>query len=133
MDLIISSVLVQQMLLEAEASPGREVCGLLLGKGRQVIAILPTYNVARDPDKEFEVDPAQLISAHKNERAGGPKVIGHYHSHPNGLSEPSKTDQAMIRSAGEIWIIVANKQARAFAASDDKASFAEIAFNTLES
>jgi desampylase len=64
-------------------------------------------NVADTPATRFEIDPAALIAAHKAERAGGPRVIGHYHSHPNAACAPSEADRAEAHDAGQYWLIVA--------------------------
>ena len=89
---ITSAVLEQiRALCVAESN---EVCGLLLGAGRRIDAILPAANVASDPSRHFELDPVTLIAAHRAARAGGPAVIGHYHSHPSGVAAPSPTDAA---------------------------------------
>lgn len=125
--------LIDEMLAEADASPQREICGLLLGEGRTVSTIQPCTNVASDPAQAFEIDPAQLIAAHRTARAGGQAVIGHYHSHPNGRVEPSDCDRAMIGAAGEIWIIIASGSSRAFVTNPDQASFTELTLNGLES
>lgn len=92
----------------ARASP-REACGLLLGAiggGGRVVAAFPCANVAPDPARHFEIDPAALIAAHRAARADGPPLLGYYHSHPTGRAEPSPTDRAMASGDGRIWAIV---------------------------
>ena len=56
------------MMAEASSSPTHEVCGLLFGVGLQVLEIEPAANVADDPARRFEVDPAALIAAHRRGR-----------------------------------------------------------------
>lgn len=89
-----------------------EVCGLLLGRDRRIEAIGPAANVAPDPARHFELDPAVLIAAHRAARAGGLPVIGHYHSHPSGIAWPSATDAACASPDGSAWLIVAGEAAR---------------------
>ncbi|WP_298194720.1 M67 family metallopeptidase [Novosphingobium sp.] len=84
-----------------------EACGLLLGTGSHIAAAIPTANVHPDPARHFEIDPAALIAAHKAAREGGPKLIGYFHSHPNGLARPSATDAASASGDGRIWAIAA--------------------------
>ncbi len=93
---------------QAAAAGDEECCGLLLGDRESgvVSALLAARNVAADPRRCFEVDPAVLLAAYRNARGGGPDVIGHYHSHPFGIAMPSTTDAAMAAGAGEIWLIV---------------------------
>ncbi|WP_404713584.1 M67 family metallopeptidase [Sphingomonas sp. MMS24-J13] len=111
----IPQILIDHILAEAAASPDREVCGLLLGTDRRVQRIVPTGNVAADPSRAFEIDPAALFAALRAERRGGAGVIGHYHSHPNGRAEPSPCDLAAAEP-GKIWIIIGNGVARAWLA-----------------
>lgn len=120
MGLVISSALLARIVAEAAASAG-EVCGLLLGASgdASIDAILPCRNVAADPSRHFEIDPAMLIAAHRAARGGGPAIIGHYHSHPSGTPVPSATDAAAVCTDGLIWIIVAGAEVRAWRAVRD--------------
>ena len=103
------------ILAHARAS-GVEVCGLLLGAGTRVSRVVPCANVATDPARFFEIDPAALIAAHRAARGGGPKVIGHYHSHPSGVAEPSPRDAAEAAPDGAVWIVVAGDRLTAWRA-----------------
>ncbi|WP_312489952.1 M67 family metallopeptidase [Sphingomonas sp.] len=106
MTLTISSEALDFLLITAAASPDREVCGLLLGEEDRIVAVVPCANVSPEPWHRFEIDPAALIAAHRVSRGGGPAVIGHYHSHPTGLAEPSPRDAADAAPDGTIWLIV---------------------------
>lgn len=90
----------------AEAVPD-EACGLLLGRASHVDAAVRTANVHPEPRHRFEIDPAALIAAHKAARAGGPALLGYWHSHPRGQPEPSATDRAAASGDGRIWAIAA--------------------------
>ncbi|MDG5750062.1 M67 family metallopeptidase [Qipengyuania sp. XHP0211] len=103
----ISSALLDQLLAEAEASHPNECCGILLGEGERIGAILPAANVHPDPATHFEIDPQTLIDAHRAGRLGGPQIVGYYHSHPNGGADPSATDAAMAPGDGMVCAIVA--------------------------
>ena len=107
MDLELTSGVEATLLAEAAAAHPHECCGLLLGQGMRVREIRPATNVHAQPERHFEIDPAALIAAHREARAGGLQVLGYYHSHPNGLGEPSPTDRASASSDGRIWAIVA--------------------------
>jgi proteasome lid subunit RPN8/RPN11 len=69
-------------------------------------ALLPAANISADPATRFEIDPAVLIKAHKAARDGSPKIIGCYHSHPNGSAEPSMRD-AEAAENGSVWVVIA--------------------------
>lgn len=97
----------------------RECCGILLGAGDRIEVIRPAANVHPHPARHFEIDPQALVDAHRAARQGGPQVLGYYHSHPNGLAEPSATDRAMAHRAGEIWAIVADGAVSLWRDGDD--------------
>ena len=103
----ISTELVAQIAAEAAASPGVEVCGLLLGRGETVEEVRSCRNVAADPSCRFEIDPAALLAAFRTARGGGRAVLGCYHSHPTGPAEPSWADASDAEANGWVWIIVA--------------------------
>ena len=137
----ISRGVLQRILAHAAREPEWEVCGLLFtspqpfalssSKGRpsldpemregtglrqarpeRIESIRETTNVSPNPADSFEIDPAALFAALRAERTGGPRLIGHYHSHPNGLSTPSACDAMMATSPGRLWLIVASGEAR---------------------
>lgn len=99
-------VLADLMQAARDAYPC-EACGLLFGTGSEIQTAVPTANVAADPARHFEIDPAALIAATRAARQGGPQVVGYFHSHPNGLARPSATDAASAARDGKVWVIVA--------------------------
>ena len=111
MALIVARGVIEALLAEAARHHPEECCGLLLGE-RGIEAILPAANVAADPLRRFEIDPAALIAAHKAARAGGPTMAGYYHSHPAGPAAPSATDRAAASGDGRVWAIVGRGEAR---------------------
>jgi proteasome lid subunit RPN8/RPN11 len=113
------------------AGSGVEICGLLFGDDVLIDAFAPAANVAPDPRRHFEIDPATLIAAHRAARSGGPGVAGYYHSHPSGVAEPSATDIASAVADGALWLILAAGGARlwvAEAGEDGGTAFRERAF-----
>ena len=92
---------------EAERAYPLECCGLLVGGPGRIDAIRPAANIAADPARRFEVDPAALIAAYKAQRAGGPLLLGCYHSHPGGDPEPSAEDARQAEGGGQFWLVTA--------------------------
>ena len=107
MDLCVTSEAVEAIRSEAARADPRECCGILLGSRNRIERILPATNVHHAPATHFEIDPQTLIDAHRAAREAGPAVLGYYHSHPNGLSQPSATDRRLAAHYGAIWAIVA--------------------------
>jgi proteasome lid subunit RPN8/RPN11 len=106
----ISRSLLEQIVALA-AADRHEICGLLLGTQDRIEAIISAANVAADPARHFELDPAALIAAHRAARSGAHAIIGHYHSHPSGVAAPSATDAACATPDGSLWLIVGGGEA----------------------
>ncbi|NLS29004.1 hypothetical protein S2M10_40180 [Sphingomonas sp. S2M10] len=102
---ISRSILTGMKKASAIAAPC-EACGLLLGAGTRIERFTECANVSDAPEIRFEIDPAALFAALRAERAGGPKVLGYWHSHPSGDPTPSRTDAAMAAPDGKLWMIV---------------------------
>jgi proteasome lid subunit RPN8/RPN11 len=103
--------ILQVLLDAAAAAPDREVCGLLFGSSEGIDSAEAAENVAERPGDSFEIDPRVLFAALRAERAGGERLIGHYHSHPNGRAEPSPRDLAAAEP-GKLWLIIGGGIAR---------------------
>lgn len=106
MALHVSRPLLDRLLGEAAKAAPEECCGILLGQGNRVEAMVPAANVAEDRHRRFEIDPQALIDAHRQARAGGPQVLGYYHSHPDGPAAPSAVDAALAAGDGMVWAII---------------------------
>ena len=107
MTLAVTSGAMATLLEEAAKAASLECCGLLLGRAGRVETAQPTANVAPDPTRHFEIDPAALFAAHRAARDGGPELLGYYHSHPAGHPLPSATDCEHASGDGRTWAIIA--------------------------
>lgn len=131
MALQVSSEVLERMLAEAGQAHPRECCGMLLGEGGTIEAAHAAANVHAEPERHFEIDPQALIDAHRAARQGGRQVIGYYHSHPNGLGEPSATDLELAAGDGAVWAIIAAGGVRFFRSG--AGGFAELPYEVTES
>ena len=109
-ELFISQLDLDRIEASAQSSLPRESCGIMLGAQNQdgwhVSGIVESRNIAPDDRTDrFEIDPALLLRVQKAARAGGPRMIGVYHSHPGGKAEPSSTDLETSWQSGMIWVI----------------------------
>jgi proteasome lid subunit RPN8/RPN11 len=129
MTLEVTREAIEAMLQEAALASPEEVCGLLLG-GDRIEQAAAARNVAAEPERRFEIDPQALIDAHRSERGGGPGLRGYYHSHPNGVQEPSATDRDLSNGDGKVWAIVANGMVRFF--RDEPDGFAPLSYVLVE-
>ncbi|MDX1592783.1 MAG: M67 family metallopeptidase [Gammaproteobacteria bacterium] len=85
---------VNRLLEVAQAHPGVEVCGFVVRAGDSC-AVRSVSNVAGDPARRFEMDPAGMIDAFRHEREDGEEIVAIYHSHPSGPSLPSALDREL--------------------------------------
>ncbi|BDI60366.1 M67 family metallopeptidase [Qipengyuania nanhaisediminis] len=106
MDLTVSREALAAMQRAAADAHPDEACGVLLGERDHVTEARSCANVHEAPRDRFEIDPKALIDAHRAARAGGPQVLGYFHSHPRGRAIPSATDAAMAANDGAIWAIL---------------------------
>ncbi|RZK02358.1 MAG: M67 family peptidase [Novosphingobium sp.] len=107
MVLLVTSDVIATLVAEAARAAPEECCGLLLGREGRIEGAIPAANVAADRQRHFEIDPAALFAAHRAARAGGPELIGYFHSHPSGHPVPSATDCEHASGDDRAWAIVA--------------------------
>ncbi len=119
MVLEITSTLRTRLLKAAQATPEVEACGLLFGTADRIEDVTVCTNVADDPRRTFELDPAAVFAALRAERGGGPRLIGYWHSHPSGTVTPSATDAANAAPDGKVWVIVGGEKIGAWRAQPD--------------
>jgi proteasome lid subunit RPN8/RPN11 len=91
---------------------------LLLGEGADIARAMACANVAADPHRRFEIDPAALFAVMRAERGGGTRWIGCYHSHPSGEARPSAADAAAAAPDGKLWVILAGHDVTAWRACE---------------
>jgi len=97
----ISLRLLDRVLAHAAQTYPAECCGLLVGRGSQVLAVEAARNLrANDRDDRFEIDPLDHVRIFEAARAAGEDIIGCYHSHPDGYPGPSSIDRFLARSFG---------------------------------
>jgi len=104
----IASEAAEAVLADARDRHPHEACGLLLGQLGTVTRAVSAANVAVHPERTFEIDPATLLRVHREARGGGEAVVGHYHSHPNGVACLSRTDAARAAVDGQLWLLASN-------------------------
>lgn len=121
MKAVISSAVLDGIRRKSADCAPAEACGLLFGEGDAITGWQAAENVADMPETRFEIDPAALFAALRRERAGGPKIVGYWHSHPSGNADPSATDAAMAAPDGKLWLIAAGNEVRLWRAVESGA------------
>jgi len=98
----------------AETNYPRECCGLLIGRGEKIIEVsnvVLSRNMAEE-DHLFLIDPEVQLAWLRKLRGTDQRIVGNYHSHPNGRVEPSATDISFSVEVGQVWLIVVLKDGR---------------------
>jgi proteasome lid subunit RPN8/RPN11 len=111
-----------------------ECCGALMGRlvdGRKIVEeVRPIDNTHADGhERRFEISAEVMFKLDREERAGGRKVLGFYHSHPDHPARPSQYDRdhaanwysyiivsSMTGDTGRLTSWVADDQAPVFRA-----------------
>jgi proteasome lid subunit RPN8/RPN11 len=93
--------------------------------------VFPAVNVAKDPAKNYEIAPTEIIRLMREFRAAGLEFLGIYHSHPNGENAPSARDIEMAYYSEEAYFIIspradAPRPVRAFSIRDGRVEELEI-------
>jgi len=115
----ISSCVAQVIRQAAADAYPREACGLLFGTDGHLDLATSVSNISDNPETRFEIDPTALFAALRAERAGGPRLIGYWHSHPSGDPAPSVTDAAMAEPDGKLWLLFGDGELRGWRAGTD--------------
>jgi [CysO sulfur-carrier protein]-S-L-cysteine hydrolase len=96
----------ERMLDQALAAPQLEVCALLGGDGSGPRTHYPVANVAGNPQQAFLMEPHAQLRAMREMRRAGERLVGIYHSHPEGPAQPSETDLSQAAYPDVLYFIV---------------------------
>jgi proteasome lid subunit RPN8/RPN11 len=119
----IQSAVSRSLMADARREPSQECCGLLAGRDCVITRAYPARNVASNPTMQYEIAPEELFQLMRDIRAAKLRLLGIYHSHPNGANEPSPTDIALAYYPDAVYFIIspqpdAEKPVRAFSIRD---------------
>lgn len=114
MPIEIFRVHADQIRKAAADTHPHECCGLLLGRENRIVEVVPSPNVAPDPARRFEVDPAILLATHRHARATGLTLLGSYHSHPSGDLTPSPNDARQATDSMPLWLLTSHTALQAW-------------------
>lgn len=94
----------------ARAYPN-ECCGLIEGEttaeGWRACALHEAANLAENPRRRFLIDPRMQFDLMRKLRGGERRILGCFHSHPDGEAEPSATDAREAMESGFLYLIAA--------------------------
>lgn len=105
MTLSFSSDAYDALFSHAREGASEEICGVLAGAGSTVSTTYRVPNVADSPRTRYELDPEKQLEAIERAESEG-ELIGFYHSHPEGPTEPSATDRMQATWPDAYYVIV---------------------------
>ncbi len=81
-----------------------------------VTCALHAKNAAKNPEERYVLGAKAHIRAVKMERTGTARIVGYYHSHPNGGCKPTQRDTDQAVPDISYLIVGANNGSPEFAA-----------------
>jgi proteasome lid subunit RPN8/RPN11 len=103
--------LAARVLLAASRAFPSECCGLIEGAdtadGWCALAVHEAKNIAEDPQRRFLIDPQAQFDLMRALRDTNTRIIGCFHSHPDGDPSPSAADRVEAYESGFLYLIAA--------------------------
>ncbi|MBI4289628.1 MAG: M67 family metallopeptidase [Chloroflexi bacterium] len=88
-----------------------ECCGLLMGADGKVLELRRMTNSLHSPMR-YNVEPKELLQAHRDMDEKGWDIIGIYHSHTHTQAYPSATDIQLAFWPDALYFIVSLEDSR---------------------
>jgi len=102
----IRQEIVEAMCEHARETPRAECCGLLASRDGVITHAFRAANAARGSATSYEIAPEELFRLMRAIRTAELTFAGIYHSHPNGVNEPSARDVAQAFYPDAAYFIV---------------------------
>ena len=103
--------LAARVLLAASRAYPNECCGLIEGiavaDGWRALEIHEAANIAENPKRRFLIDPQVQFDLMRALRQSERRIIGCFHSHPDGEPAPSAADRAEAYESDFLYLIAA--------------------------
>jgi len=125
----------KQMLADIEARQPEEACGLIAGVYGRAVEVVPITNEYHSKVR-YRMVPEEQLSAFNRFDLQGWKLLGIYHSHPEGPNFPSAKDIAEATYPGVVYLIWFPSQGewdcRGFLIHDSKVKEVHVSFTGSE-
>ena len=82
-----------------------ECCGVLIGHHGQIERVVALRNAEPSPET-YALDPEEQIALFTDMEKQGEQLLGIYHSHPQGPSEPSGMDLRLAFHPDVLYVII---------------------------
>ena len=96
----------EEMLSHALRDLPLEACGLLGGRGEELLLFVPCRNAAKSAQR-YAIAPDEILAAERRFAERGIELRGIFRSHPAGPAEPSRTDLGEAVHPSAFYLIAA--------------------------
>ena len=93
-----------QMETEVDTNTPEEACGIVAGCGNHSKLVIPVTNTLHSATS-FRMEPKEQLNAFLLVEERGLDILAIYHSHPEGIDNPSFTDFQELTFPGIIYLI----------------------------
>lgn len=111
--IVIPSRILKDIIAQCNRERPNEACGILAGKIQQtnsvvtknITRVYPCVNELSSP-KQYKISAEEQYHAFSDIEDLSLNLIGFYHSHPRGPSEPSTIDKEQANYIGYTYLII---------------------------
>lgn len=101
----IPQKIINDLFDHAKTGLPEEVCGYLVGTGREVTKLFLLTNIDHS-NEHFSFDPAEQFDVVREARKEGLEILANYHSHPETPARPSQEDIRLAFDPNISYVIV---------------------------
>jgi [CysO sulfur-carrier protein]-S-L-cysteine hydrolase len=100
------------LIAHAQNSLPNESCAILFGTERAEKVIISDIFLTKNAEQSktnFTISNEELLFGYQEAERRGLQVVGIFHSHPDSLAYPSKTDMKFMEINPVVWVIFSTK------------------------
>jgi proteasome lid subunit RPN8/RPN11 len=108
-EVYLEPTLEKELIAASRRRSPFETCGVVYGSINGGVVLAEGYSLIRNtsavPENSFSFHPEDWISAYYEAQKNQRKIVGLFHTHPQGSSFPSDSDASGSLPWGTYWII----------------------------
>jgi proteasome lid subunit RPN8/RPN11 len=104
-ELLIPRQILDEMLAHCREGHPNEACGILAGRGNEVLKIYKIHNLESSP-VSYLMDSMEQFRGMKDMRENSLDMLGIFHSHPSSAAYPSPKDVSLAFYEDAAYVIV---------------------------
>lgn len=104
-ELLISRELLDEVISFCKGAYPNEACGILAGKGSEVLKIYKMANIENSP-VSYLTDSGEQFKVMKDMRENNLSMVAIFHSHPSSAAYPSRGDVNLAFYQDSAYVVV---------------------------